>query len=132
MMNEPTTRMPCRRIRSTEAADIAPREHDDFLPSSGRPSGSGRFEADEEADATGLFGQVEQFLVVGDVDGGLTDPFLAGVGLDHGAEEFLGALDVLRLAADEVVIDDEHLVLGDRLELLHHIRRWAAAGSGPR
>ena len=54
-----------------------------------------RLEADEDAPAAGSCGQRQHLLVVGEIDRGLGDPFLAQVRLDHGAEQVLGAGDVL-------------------------------------
>ena len=132
MMNEPTTRMLWRRIRSTDAGISRPDSMADFLPNSGRPSGVTDSNPMNRPMQPAFFGQIEQLFVVGDVDGRLSDPGLAGVGFGQGAEEFLGPLDMLRLATDEVVVDDEHPTLGDRLELFHHVGDRAADDSAPR
>ena len=78
-------------------------------------------EADEDAAAAGLPSQRHQFVVVGEIDGGLGNPLLAQLGLAEGAKEILGAGDVIRARADEVVVDDQNALLWNGGELANHV-----------
>ena len=93
-----------------------------FLPSSRSPSGVGGLEADEDAPAPGSRGQRHEFLVIGEVDRDLGDPLLSQVGLGHGAEQLLGARQMLGSRADEIVVHHKHALLADQAELPHDIR----------
>ena len=80
-----------------------------------------RLEADEDAAAPGLGRQRQEFFVVGKVDGGLGHPFLAQVCLGQGAEQVLGAGDVFRARADEVIVHHQNAFLTDGLEFADNL-----------
>jgi hypothetical protein len=90
-------------MRRTEARKSRPFRRLNFaeLP---EPFRRGGFKADENASASRVRGQCREFFIIGEVNGSLGNPFLAQVRLCHGAEQVLGACDVFRARADEVVV----------------------------
>ena len=91
----------------------------------------GRFKADEDATAPGLGRQHQELLVIGKVDGGLGDPFLAQIRPGHGSEQVFGAGDVVGPSADKVVVHDQDKSLADQLKLLHNVRDGPLPVVGP-
>ena len=112
-------------------AEVPALQQVEFLAEFPKPFRRGGFKADEDASAPGLRGQRQEFFVIGEVDGGLGNPFLSQVRLCHGAEQVLGAGDVFRARADEVVVHHQNTFLTDRLEFPHDIRNGPLPVVGP-
>ncbi len=109
-------------MRRTEAAEIPALGKVELLAEFPKTFRRRGLKADEDAPASGLRGQRQEFFVIGKVDGGLGNPFLVQVCLGQGPEQFLGPCDVFRARANEVVVHDQHPFLTDRLEFAHDIR----------
>ena len=121
MMNEPTTRMLCRWIRRTEARKSRPLSRLNFLPISRSPSGVGDSKPMKTPRHPALAASVSsssssaKLMVAWAIHSCPGCP-------DHGAEQVLGAGDVLGADADEVVVHHQHPFLADRLEFPHDVR----------
>jgi len=112
-------------------AEVPAFQEVEFFTNLPKPFRRGRLKADEDASAPGLRGQRQKLFVIGEVYGGLRNPFLSQLRLCHSAEHILGAGDVFRTRADEVVVHHQNKFLTNQLELPHDIRNGSLAVLGP-
>ena len=111
-------------------AEVSTPDEVELLAELPEPLRRRRLEPDEDSLAPGLGGQLQQLLVIGEVDRGLRNPLFAEVRLRHGAEQRLGAGDVLEARPDEIVVDQQDPLLRDALELPDDVRDGPLAVRG--
>ena len=106
---------------ANRGAKIATRAQIELLAQLAQPIGRGGLEANEDARTPRLPGQRHQLVVVGEIDGGLGNPFLAQLGLGQGTKKLLGASDVVGPRADQIVVDHQNALLWNGGEFTNHV-----------